>query len=80
LKYRQHFANKIDRDLPPIDATTDSANAAPVPDESVAEQSPTNGYHHKGNALSPCTICGAQDWLIVDGCSVCQSCGYSKCG
>jgi ribonucleoside-diphosphate reductase alpha chain len=80
LKYRQHFANKINRDLPPIDATTDSANAAPAPDESAAEQSPTNGYHHKGNALSPCTICGTQDWLIVDGCSVCQSCGYSKCG
>lgn len=27
-----------------------------------------------------CSKCGAQDWLKIDGCQVCQGCGYSKCG
>ena len=27
-----------------------------------------------------CSKCGGESWLKIDGCNVCQSCGYSKCG
>ena len=27
-----------------------------------------------------CSKCGGESWLRIDGCNVCQSCGYSKCG
>ena len=27
-----------------------------------------------------CGHCGADEWLKVDGCFVCEACGYSKCG
>ncbi len=27
-----------------------------------------------------CGKCGNESWLRIDGCDVCQSCGYSKCG
>lgn len=27
-----------------------------------------------------CGKCGGESWLKIDGCNVCQSCGYSKCG
>jgi hypothetical protein len=30
--------------------------------------------------LGLCTHCGQDDWVKADGCFVCQSCGYSKCG
>lgn len=29
---------------------------------------------------APCSKCGGESWLKIDGCNVCQSCGYSKCG
>jgi ribonucleoside-diphosphate reductase alpha chain len=31
-------------------------------------------------SVSACSKCGVQDWLKIDGCNVCQGCGYSKCG
>jgi ribonucleoside-diphosphate reductase alpha chain len=31
-------------------------------------------------AQAPCGKCGGAEWLKIDGCNVCQSCGYSKCG
>lgn len=30
--------------------------------------------------IRTCPKCGSQDFEKVDGCSVCQSCGYSSCG
>jgi ribonucleoside-diphosphate reductase alpha chain len=31
-------------------------------------------------SLATCSKCGAGDWLKIDGCMVCQGCGFSKCG
>lgn len=36
----------------------------------------TNGKRTK----APCGKCGTSEWLRIDGCDVCQGCGYSKCG
>lgn len=30
--------------------------------------------------VATCSKCGANEWLKIDGCLVCQGCGYSKCG
>jgi len=35
---------------------------------------------HKTEALAACGKCGSAEWLKIDGCLVCQGCGYSKCG
>jgi ribonucleotide reductase alpha subunit len=34
----------------------------------------------QGRRQPPCGKCGGEAWLKIDGCNVCQSCGYSKCG
>ncbi len=31
-------------------------------------------------SAATCHKCGSEDWLKIDGCLVCQSCGFSKCG
>lgn len=33
-----------------------------------------------GRTQPACGKCGGDTWLKIDGCNVCQSCGYSKCG
>jgi len=33
-----------------------------------------------GKRQPSCGKCGGESWLKIDGCNVCQSCGYSKCG
>lgn len=33
-----------------------------------------------GKRQPSCGKCGSESWLKIDGCNVCQSCGYSKCG
>lgn len=38
-------------------------------------QSPTGARRQ-----AACGKCGGESWLKIDGCNVCQSCGYSKCG
>jgi ribonucleotide reductase alpha subunit len=64
LEYRKNFSPK--RDFAPTN---------PQPELPLAA---TNGYHESDPG--DCTVCSSQDWLRVEGCWVCQSCGYSKCG
>jgi hypothetical protein len=33
-----------------------------------------------GRALPSCGKCGAEAFVKIDGCLVCQGCGFSKCG
>lgn len=80
LKYRAQFTGKIQRDLPAEHSGQAAPDEPSAGDEQATEHTPGNGYHHKGATIGSCSICGMQDWLMVDGCWVCQGCGYSKCG
>lgn len=64
LEYRKGF-NKISRRL-----STEAEAGESVPAEPV-EQSLHPGV---------CSVCAGEDWQKIDGCWICQSCGYSKCG
>ncbi len=67
LKYRAQFTKAPERYIhgkDGADATASDASAA----------------YQTGESPSECTVCGLSDWLHVDGCLVCQDCGYSRCG
>lgn len=66
LKYREQFTQRPKRTL--------ESNPEPAPSVTAA-----NGYHTK-EAPTECATCGLSDWLHIDGCWVCQACGYSRCG
>lgn len=34
----------------------------------------------EGKVFPACSRCGGESFVRIDGCNVCQSCGYSKCG
>ena len=72
IKYRQQFSGKEG-------LTKHSRFQSHQSQEEPVSAS--NGYHdQESNSATECPMCGLQDWLKVDGCTVCQSCGYSKCG
>jgi ribonucleotide reductase alpha subunit len=49
--------------------------------EHANRQSPASDVHDSSTPVRhPCAKCGADDWLKIDGCYVCQGCGFSKCG
>ncbi len=66
LEYRKNF-NKISRRL----AREELPDSVPAFAEGIE-----SGAAHPG----ACSHCGNDDWQKIDGCRVCQSCGYSKCG
>ena len=72
LKYRDAFAKGPQRSLA---ASSDTQTAAET--ESSLPQKPA-GYGSE--TPSSCINCGMSDWLHIDGCWVCQACGYSRCG
>lgn len=43
-------------------------------------ETPTIEQNSHVRAQATCSKCGAGDWLKIDGCMVCQGCGFSKCG
>lgn len=68
LEYRKGF-NKISRHLSSSSDTAGDGNGT------------TNTLVDEDEArLGICSHCGQDDWTKADGCFVCQSCGYSKCG
>lgn len=72
LEYRKAFS-KISRHL----------NSEPDTTGDGEEKSKilANGYVDEDEQrLGACSHCGQDDWVKADGCFVCQSCGYSKCG
>lgn len=56
-----------------VDSSSDGSTAE------IGAQQPTGGSP-AGRGGLPCSKCGGESWLKIDGCNVCQSCGYSKCG
>lgn len=71
LKYRAAFKEKPLRQLP---------DAGTTPTESPPSSTIGGGIHGTNEAPTECSQCGLSDWLHIDGCLVCQSCGYSRCG
>ena len=51
------------------------------PGKSGVGPGPANGVEPAASsAVASCGKCGSREWLKIDGCMVCQGCGYSKCG
>ncbi|HNN64288.1 MAG TPA: hypothetical protein PKH78_14645, partial [Candidatus Obscuribacter sp.] len=89
--YRKtHSANAHHEDLANAEA---ALNLGAVPKAAIAnaEAQPVqmtigllDSLHDAANGgtrrQAACGKCGGESWLKIDGCNVCQSCGYSKCG
>ena len=58
-----------------ISAGNSAAEEAPLSTASGA-QSPIASQR----TLPFCGKCGSESWIKIDGCLVCQGCGFSKCG
>ncbi|MBX9694181.1 MAG: hypothetical protein K2Z81_17490, partial [Cyanobacteria bacterium] len=64
--YRRHYDNPENPQEPVV---IGELNTHEEPGQSV-----------RNTRMTPCSKCGGADWLRIDGCNVCQSCGFSKCG
>ncbi|MBS1994549.1 MAG: hypothetical protein JSS83_28750, partial [Cyanobacteria bacterium SZAS LIN-3] len=60
----------------PANYATTSSTSLPQLSVTVLPQNSTG----LGRTQPACGKCGGEAWLKIDGCNVCQSCGYSKCG
>ncbi|MBZ0186072.1 MAG: hypothetical protein K8F91_07420, partial [Candidatus Obscuribacterales bacterium] len=72
--YRRHYMD-ADQSLTGVQAEESSKEPATEAAESGSQTMPTNL-----SQVVLCSKCGGESWLKIDGCNVCQSCGYSKCG
>lgn len=75
-QYRRHFS---------AEGTGLDGLPGVVPFTVSIKPSGSNGHHPdeehgSPEALSSCGKCGGREWLKIDGCLVCQCCGFSKCG
>jgi ribonucleotide reductase alpha subunit len=57
-----------------------TASGATIADDGSTFPRTANGFHDHESGPLECSTCGMQEWLKIDGCWVCQSCGYSRCG
>lgn len=73
-RYRRNFNatkenfNVLLKTIAKVDTQSEPASDAPATTSQTASR------------IAACSKCGTQDWLKIDGCQVCQGCGYSKCG
>jgi ribonucleotide reductase alpha subunit len=51
-----------------------------VNNEADPNHATISGGIYSADTPSECSSCGLSDWLHIDGCWVCQACGYSRCG
>lgn len=74
-QYRLHYGRDAEDSLP-------TTSFEPVGDEEMKTSSTAQSNVTVGGIKTNliCSKCGGESWLRIDGCNVCQSCGYSKCG
>ncbi|MCX5665913.1 MAG: TSCPD domain-containing protein, partial [Candidatus Omnitrophica bacterium] len=60
-------------------STSETITDSPQPDASSGGSAKTGTMKMAGNIVGVCPDCGGALWHI-EGCMVCKSCGYSKCG
>ena len=60
-------------------STSETITDSPQPDASGSGSAKTGTMKKAGNIVGVCPDCGGALWHI-EGCMVCKSCGYSKCG
>jgi len=46
----------------------------------VSVEAPTASFEPTRGSMPSCGKCGGESFVKIDGCVVCQSCGFSKCG
>jgi ribonucleotide reductase alpha subunit len=63
-----------------LETKTDSAEVVHFEERFTASASAEIQFEQSISSLAHCSSCGNNDWLKIDGCFVCQSCGFSKCG
>ena len=68
LEYRKSFS-KISRNL---NTATDTVRDGETTASTYIDEDELK--------MGLCSHCGQDDWVKADGCFICQSCGYSKCG
>ena len=86
----QHYRKTFSQGHEDLAGAEASLNHGAVPQAAInnAEAQPvqmtlgiTDQQLSVGGRVQPaCGKCGGEAWLKIDGCNVCQSCGYSKCG
>lgn len=74
LKYRDSFSKKPKRSL------ADASDVDSLSDASPSSTGAKGSLGYSADAPTECGNCGLSDWLVIDGCYVCQACGYSRCG
>lgn len=80
-QYRRQFTAEVavEKTVVPVEPVNalnfDPAQAASLVFDISAENSAATNKR-----TAPCSKCGGVEWLKIDGCNVCQSCGFSKCG
>ncbi len=72
--YRRVHSNAADN------RTVTEIHAPAVAIQTVTGIETTAELNNGARAQASCSKCGSGDWLKIDGCMVCQGCGFSKCG
>jgi len=65
----QQYRRSFKRDVAKTETTATSTDLSADP-----------AYEGRNSAVQPCGKCGSEEWIKIDGCLVCQGCGFSKCG
>jgi len=74
--YRRHYALNHEG----MAEAEESLNHTLVPQAAITNSASVSPTESAGPRGKSCGKCGSAEFLKIDGCNVCQSCGYSKCG
>ncbi len=75
-QYRRNFSKAESSEYTSV-AKSDSYDAT-FTGKSTTNSASANEFMHR--SLPSCGKCGSEAWVKIDGCLVCQGCGFSKCG